>query len=439
MTEYESYADTAARMEREEAPKATAKPAIVIPTLWAKDLRYRNKDKHDVLKFSHPTQVDDPNPPLRNALQSLEDINLTERIIVVLGITDPSIAHVAETRVREIVAEFPSLNIFVFGEVEFGSLTRRMNQMELSGLVAPLKITSYGAIRNLGLLAACVFGEEAVLFMDDDEIAPTDNGVEKAMFGLGLRVHDGSQLLAKTGFVLNKQGSWKVSEKVDGFADVLWKRANARNRAIAEMAKPPRLQPAKIALGGCLAIHREMYTKIAFDPWIMRGEDNDYLINVNLHGGSVYFDDEWSIVHESPESANVTPAEKFRQEMYSSIYLHRKLEFARSQVDLKRVTPESLMPYPGEFIDTSIMLRSSVTALLHAIKGPERGHYFNSFAGGVKRASDYARKNCANYFAFQRAWAVLTEKCWEDVALKSLYTGERVIDRTALTGEFGPV
>lgn len=440
MAAYESYAEATARLSEDKGPQVKpVKPAIIIPTLWSKDLKYRNKSKLDVINFSHPTEVDTAEPVIIRALESLRAQGITELIIIVLGVTDPAILGSAEKRVREIAESFAELNIFVLGEVERGSLTRRMDQMQLSGLAPALAINSYGAIRNLGLLAAAVFGEEAVIFMDDDEYITDPDYLEKAVFGLGLRVHDGTSLLAKTGFTLNAQGSWKSDEKADSFADAFWKRADARNRGIAEMTRPPRLQPAKMAFGGCLAVHRDMYTKIAFDPWIVRGEDLDYLINVKLHGGTIYFDDQWTIVHESPEASFASPAERFRQEMHSSIYLHRKLEFAKSQVDLSRVTPESLMPYPGEFIESSVVFKASITALLRAIKGPESSHYFNTFSGGVKAANEYARRNCANYFAFQRAWSVLTEKCWEDVALKSLFTGERVLDRTALTGEFSAV
>ena len=57
----------------------------------------------------------------------------------------------------------------------------------------------------------------------------------------------------------------------------------------------------------------------------------------------------------------------------------------------------------------------------------------------LKDATAYARKHCDDYFAFQRRWPLLMERVSEDVALKPLFTGERRVDRSAITGRFPPV
>ena len=193
---------------------------------------------------------------------------------------------------------------------------------------------------------------------------------------------------------------------------------------------------ATMAFGGCLALHRELTEKVAFDPWVFRGEDLDYVINARLHGQPVYLDGQWRIHHNPPERSS--EALKFRQTGFSFIYGHRKLEFARSQVDLHRVTANSLMPYPGEFLKGSITWRAFVTAFLRGVagRGGERSQYFKTARELLMKANSYARANCDNYFAFQRRWPELMEKVLEDVALKSLYTGERSMDRSAITGRF---
>ncbi len=45
-------------------------------------------------------------------------------------------------------------------------------------------------------------------------------------------------------------------------------------------------------------------------------------------------------------------------------------------------------------------------------------------------------ENCQNYFDFQRRWPMLMEQIWDDVALKGLFSGERRVDRTTITGRF---
>ena len=129
------------------------------------------------------------------------------------------------------------------------------------------------------------------------------------------------------------------------WADMFWRQSDAFNEALAIVDAPPRLRRSTVAFGGCLALHRDMYTNVSFDPWVVRGEDMDYVINARMHGADVFLDGEWRIVHQPP--APPSEAIALRQDVYRFIYEHRKLEFAKSQVDLRQVTAESMRPYPG--------------------------------------------------------------------------------------------
>jgi hypothetical protein len=95
-----------------------------------------------------------------------------------------------------------------------------------------------------------------------------------------------------------------------------------------------------------------------------------------------------------------------------------------------------MMPYPGSFIEPSVGWRAAVTALLRAFARPERGMYFAVATHVMTEAARYARENCQNYFEFQRRWPIMIDSLWDDVALKSLFSGERRMDRTAITGRF---
>jgi hypothetical protein len=74
--------------------------------------------------------------------------------------------------------------------------------------------------------------------------------------------------------------------------------------------------------------------------------------------------------------------------------------------------------------------------MLRAIARPEKGLYFQSALHAVRDASEFAREHCQHYFEFQRRWPLMLERIWDDVALSSLFTGERRMDRTAITGRF---
>lgn len=420
-------------------------PVVIIPTFWTKpastsaraNARARTSAPDpSAVTFEHPTALDDENPPLARCLDSLDKVKGLRRIILVVGATDHSIEARVDERVRHIADAYPNLDIFVMGPTEKGSLYRRLEQLELEDMIAGLDIASYGAVRNLGLIAAAIHGHDAVVFIDDDEVVEDAEFLEIGLFGLGKPIHSGGYLFAKSGFYVDAAGRWQHSNPLH-WTDIFWRQDDAFNKALSLVIQPPRLQRARMAFGGCLAIHREMYTKIAFDPWVKRGEDSDYVINVRLHGGDIYIDDNWKVCDMPP--ADRSEANRFRQDVSRFVYEHRKLEFAKSQVDLNQVTPKSLMPFPGGFVDSSIAWRAFATGMLRAIGGPERKAYFEAGLHAVQEASDYARAHCANYFALQRAWGFMLERLWEDVPLASQYKGERVIDRSALTGQFKSV
>ncbi|MDZ4168736.1 MAG: hypothetical protein U1E26_03655 [Coriobacteriia bacterium] len=410
-------------------------PVVVIPTFWTRRTGGRGRvgvDENAAI-YDHPTPLDDIEPPLRACLQSLRNVRGLGRVVVIVAVTEEAIAHQAEDRVRDIIDEFSDIDAFVFGPAEMGSLHRRLEQLEFADLIEGITLTGYGAVRNVGLIAAAVLGHDSVVFVDDDEMVESAAFLETALYGLGAHLQDGTPLLAKSGYYVDSQGRWQKHSEPH-WSDAFWRQQDAFNKALDVVMKPPRIQRAKVAFGGILALHRDMFSAVSFDPWVTRGEDVDYVINARMHGGDVFIDDEWCVLHLPPTA--VSEAMRFRQDVYRFVYEHRKIEFAKSQVDLRQVTPKSMAPYPGEFIDSSVGWRAFMTGMLRAIARPEKALYFRYGLHAVREAGAYARENCQNYFEFQRRWPLLMERIWGDVALETLFTGERQIDRTALTGRF---
>jgi glycosyltransferase involved in cell wall biosynthesis len=385
--------------------------------------------------YDHPTPVDQDGP-LPDLLHSLEEVRFGGKVAVLVSTTEQASEHEAEDHVRDILDEFPGLDTLVFGPAELGSLHRRLEQLEFADTIPGITLTGYGAVRNVGLVVAAVLGCPAVVFLDDDEVITDPEFFRIGTEGLGQRFPDGEPILAKSGYYVDKSGRYQMHSDPH-WADMFWRQDDAYNEALAIVDAPPRLRRSSVAFGGCLALHRDMYSNVSFDPWVVRGEDMDYVINARMHGADVFLDGEWKVLHQPPHPPSEAIA--LRQDVYRFIYEHRKLEFAKSQVDLRQVTAESMRPYPGEFIGGSVVWRATVTALLHTLGGKEAGSYMKVARAALKNASDYARKHCDDYFAFQRRWPLLMERIWEDVALKPLFTGERRVDRSAITGRFPPV
>jgi GT2 family glycosyltransferase len=406
-------------------------PCVVIPTFWT---RRRGQQQDQLLGvYDHPTPIDQDGT-LPQCLESLAGVSGLGRIVLIVAATDPSLEHEATDRVHRMLREFPRLDSILIGPASLGSLHRRLEQIEFADMIHGVNLVGYGAVRNVGLIASAVLGCDEVVFLDDDAIVTSPDFLETGMLGLGQKFEgSNTPILAKSGYYTDSAGRYQRHDAAH-WSDMFWRQSDAINEALSVVAKPPRLQRSPVAFGGCLALHRHMYSNVSFDPWVLRAEDLDYVINARMHGADVFLDDNWSVIHQPPEIPS--PALHFRQDVYSFVYEHRKIEFAKSQVDLRQVTPKSMMPYPGKFIDSSVGWRATVTSLLRALSRPEKAAYLSVARHVMRDANDYARENCQNYFAFQRRWPMLIDRIWDDMPLQTLFTGERSIDRTTLTGRF---
>ncbi|MCX8006707.1 MAG: hypothetical protein N3B11_01135 [Coriobacteriia bacterium] len=405
-------------------------PCVIIPTFWTRR-RPRSSDDGP-FRYDHPTPVDEDGT-LPECLRSLEAVEGLGRVVLIVAATHASVEHEAEDRVREIMADFPGLDALVVGPAEMGSLHRRLEQLEFADVLDGVTLGSYGAVRNVGLMVAATLGCDVAVFVDDDQVVTDPAFLSRAMEGIGEQTGKGRIVLAKSGYYTDEQGRYQFAGDAPWY-DMFWRQDDAFTEALAAVGRPPRITPSTVAMGGCLAIHRDLYCTVPFDPWVARGEDIDYVINVRMHGGDVFLDGEWSVIHQPPRVPS--EAEAFRQDVFRFVYEHRKLEFSKSQVDLRQVTPSSLMPYPGPFVEGSVVWRARLTALFRALAGKEPGAYLDVARRGVRRANEYARDHCERYFSFQRRWPMLMDRLWEDIPLKTLFTGERRIDRSAITGRF---
>ena len=405
-------------------------PCVVIPTFWTR--RQGRVPDNLLTVYDHPTPIDSDGT-LPECLASLENVQGLGQVVIIVAATHPSIEHAAEDRVRGILADFPGIDALVFGPAELGSMHRRLEQLEFADMIEGISLIGYGAVRNVGLIAAAVLGHDSLVFVDDDQIIKDKGFLLRAADGLGARLDNGKAVLAKSGYYTDEEGLYQRHDDPH-FSDMFWHKADAFNAALSIVDAPPRLKLSPLAFGGCFALHRDMFMNVSFDPWVVRGEDIDYVINARMHGGDVFLDGEWSVVHKPPKLGS--EALQFRQDVYRFIYEHRKIEFAKSQVDLRQVTVESMMPYPGGFLSSSVVRRAWATAMLRGISRKEGGRYFKIARTAIKEATEYALENCQNYFDFQRRWPMLMDRIWDDIALKSLFTGERRVDRGAISGRF---
>ncbi len=391
-------------------------PVIIVPTFVS--ARYRKDSGNVLTAYDHATPISKPGelPRLLKSLEKVEDVGQ----IIVLVVTEPSLEVLAAEKVyNTVVSNFPHMHIAVIGTSELRLVQQRMEQLGLGELRDSISLTGYGATRNLGLLLACALGFDSVVFVDDDEVIDDPAFLQKAMYGLGKITKRGIPILAKTGYYLNSEGSY-LSKSQNKWYNHYWQQGKAFNQWIEQAMQGSRLSRSNHVCGGCLALHKEAFKRLSFDPWIPRGEDLDYLLDLRMYGSDLWFDNQWVLRHLPPDTEN--EGTRFRQDVYRWLYEFRKIEYSRTQIDLIQVKPASLEPYPGPFLKPGIARRIRTTAFLRCLARSDKSAYIDAARATnltKGRAALYAQENCENYFEFQMVWPEVMARMENDQILRA--------------------
>lgn len=387
-------------------------PVIVIPTFIS--ARERKEGGSVLTTYDHTTPIGHPGE-LPRLFESLKKVRGLGQILV-LVVSSPSIETRAAEKVQSIAADYPELSTIVIGASEHLLIQQRFEQLGLGKLSREVGLAGYSAVRNLGLVVANVLGFDSVVFLDDDEVVDDPDFLQKAMYGLGKLTRKGIPILAKTGYYFNDEGSY-LSKSQDKWYNHFWEQGKAFNKWITKAMRGPRLSRSNHVCGGCLALHKEAFKRLSFDPWIARGEDLDYMLDLRMYGSDIWFDNTWSLRHLPP----VTKSEgtRFRQDIFRWLYEFRKMEYSRTQIDLLQVKPSTLEPYPGPFLEPGVTKRIKRTAFLRSLARPDKRAYRRAAKAVTGEAATYAQKNCSKYFEFQFVWPELMARTENDKILRN--------------------
>lgn len=387
-------------------------PVVIIPTYVS--ARGRVDVGPVTTTYDHTTALSSPGE-LPRCLDSLRRVRGLGTVMV-LVVAEPAIENQAAGKVRGIAEQFPDLDIVVVGSPEMALVRQRMEQLGVA-VKAEVGLAGYGASKNLGLLLADAMDFDAAVFVDDDEVIEDEAFLEKAMYGLGKLTRSGVPILAKTGFYLNEAGSY-LSSRSTKWYNRQWDQATAFNKWMQKAMSGPRLSRSNHVCGGCMALHREAFRRVSFDPWIARGEDLDYMLCLRMYGSDIWFDNTWVVRHLPP--AMRREGLRFRQDIFRWLYEYRKVEYARTQIDLLQIKPQSLQPYPGPFLEPGITKRIKRTALMRSFGRPDGKGYRRAASSASNEASRYAEEHCAKYFEFQYKWPTIMARLENDAILQSL-------------------
>ena len=397
-------------------------PVIVIPSYWAEGVRPGALGERGV--YDYTTPIDKPLPELELCLSSLDQVRGVIRVIV-LVVSPITCEDSARARVESICRAHPALNPLVIGAREAAHVERAVARMAHHVTGETVALRGYGAIKNMGLAVAAVFGHDVVVFLDDDEVVLDPDFLINAVHGLGSLTRQNLKVLVKSGFFIDANNS-PYADPTDEWTEKYWSKAAEFNRVMERMqTSSSRFSRSNHLCGGCCALHAEAYAKVPFDPYITRGEDLDYVLNLRANGMDAWFDNAWFVRSQPPEEMASVPS-MFMQDVHRWLYEYRKLDAMNARRDLRTITYESLMPYPAPWLFPEVRRRVFRTALRRFITGPDRLAYLRILTKGRYDADRFARSASSRYLSFAMVWPTIVQALWGDRVIASaiLSTGQ---------------
>ncbi|HUL36158.1 MAG TPA: hypothetical protein VLW47_00615 [Thermodesulfobacteriota bacterium] len=283
----------------------------------------------------------------------------------------------------------------IFSPLHLKHLRGYLGQKHFSNFSNLIGLKGFSKIRNTGLLLAEAFGMEVVVFLDNDEVVEDSNFLEIACEYLNKK-WNGKVVAGKGGFYINSDGAillppqhlwWRFLWDKTKWMNCVWERI---------LSSKERLVQSPMLLGGNLALHRDLFRRVPFDPRIPRGEDTDYLINASHLGLSLFFDKELRIKHLHPERSEIYFEEELKGDIERFLYERGKTK-ATAQMDLD--------PYPGRFLKWTLYPRAALTSFFlgvdYLVKGEwkKAGQCITNMRLLLQRQEGWS-----NYLEFRRDW-----------------------------------
>lgn len=388
---------------------------VVIPTYWGRPQGH-SPQPGDVA-YDHPTPVDGQST-LPRLLDSLVVQDSREFNVLILSATvSEDLEERAESRVAELVAPYrATLPLAQFAASDLQFIKERAQAAGYDpGLVS---LRGYPNVRNIQLVIPHVLGSSVIVALDDDEVV-APSYVRQATDHVG-SCRQGQSVDGVAGLYLDGAGAWTLPEgKVTG--NIFLDKARIMNQAARRLMAQPSgsLVRSPLAYGGNMIFHRDLFTRVGFDPWITRGEDIDYVINARIEGYSFWFDPDLTVTHLPPEAYQSSPYAKLCEDVARFVYEREKLNRAG-------VNPTQFDPYPGSFLGDE--LEEHALAALQTLSTSKYVTDPGSPQEVMAQASRRAKEAPSRYRAFARTWPRLMDAFAADGLLRDTWRTKMASD-----------
>ena len=323
------------------------KTTMVVPSYWRRKKEEGWKSSDTV--YDHPTPLDEEGT-LGRLLESLSVLDNKDFELVVLGVADASdIQDAVEEKLTSLIGDAkPKVRTHLFSYSHLRKIHIWLESNNHKELIPLLQLDGYSNVRNLCLFLPHILGSDTAVLIDDDEIFTDSKFMDKAGEFIGQKF-EGKDVLAVAGYYINPDNDFLLNKEILPW-ETHWNKIDCMNRAFNKaIATPPRLKVTTFAFGGNLVIHRDLFTRVPFDPSVPRGEDIDYLMNARMFGFEFFLDNQLSIRHEAPPKT-FPLWQQVREDIIRFLFEKFKLDTQEPQDGMAHIKAEDLDPYPGEFL-----------------------------------------------------------------------------------------
>lgn len=359
------------------------KVTVVIPSYWARPSEVGWKEGDAI--YDHPAPVDEEGT-LARAIRSVGILKDKDFQLVIIGVSTSKDAEDAvEKKLADIIKSASAnigVEVLLFGPSHLRQVHEMLIREGKREYLDLLQLRVYSNVRNLCMFLPHILGSEVAVLIDDDEIFEDPNFMSKAKEFVGQKI-GGRCVDAVAGFYLQPDGDYHVRKEFRPWMKY-WDQYERMNDAFDEIiGTQPRLKETPFVFGGNMVIHRDLFSRVPFDPEVPRGEDIDFLINAKVFGFLFFLDNQLSIKHLPPPKTHPVWM-RLREDIYRFVYERAKIESQKKMRGMTKVHPEEFDPYPGCFLKRDLEQKIEKSCKLLSKE---------YLAQGDQRASQEALKN----------------------------------------------
>jgi hypothetical protein len=325
------------------------KVTMVIPSYWARPSEVGWKEGDAI--YDHPAPVDEEGT-LTRSIRSAGILKDKDFQLVIIGVsTSKDVEDAVEKKLADIIKSASAnigVEVLLFGPSHLRQVHEMLIREGKREYLDLLQLRGYSNVRNLCMFVPHILGSDVAVLIDDDEVFEDPNFMSKAKEFVGQKI-EGKCVNAVAGFYLQPDGDYHVKRESRSWMKY-WNQYERMNEAFDKIIGcKPRLKETPFVFGGNMIIHRNLFTKVPFDPNVPRGEDIDFLINAKMFGFPFFLDNQLSIKHLPPFKTH--PAwKRLREDIYRFVYERAKIESQKEINGMTRVHAEEFDPYPGCFL-----------------------------------------------------------------------------------------